>query len=121
MSLLNKFRPPKSTNSMKAIIEHLNDLLNTKREFGNYPRDYGLDSYIYLGSNEKIILKIIDDIHDCLNKYEKRVSDVEVIHMNTEDPFTRTFLITCKIEAQHYSFHLSFQAQKHFYQLEAVE
>ncbi len=67
MSFLSKFRKQKVNNDYKdEIFEHLCDLLNTKRGYGSYPRDLGLDSYIYLGSDRKIILQIIEDIKTCL-------------------------------------------------------
>lgn len=121
MGLLSHFRPSKPVEPIQEIVEHLNDLLNTKREFGSYPKDYGLDSYIYLGSNEEILKKVIEDIHDCLKKYEKRVTDVEVLYVSKEELFIRSFLIKCRIDTEHCAFRLSFQAQKHLYQVEVAE
>lgn len=119
MSLLSKFRKQIKTRDYKEnILEHLCDLLNTKKGYGSYPKDLGLDSYIYLGSNKKIVLQIIADIKDCLQKYEKRVCQIEVDHVPNENPFVVAFVIKCKIDGSACSFHLSFNRQKISYSLE---
>ena len=119
MSFLSKFRKQRNNNDYKdEIFEHLCDLLNTKRGFGSYPRDLGLDSYIYLGSDRKIILQIIDDIKTCFEKYEKRIRQIEVLHVPNENRFFLSFIIKCKINNNPCSFRLSFHHQKNSYCLE---
>lgn len=120
MSLLNKFRDKKQTNSPRDdLIEHLTDLLNTKRGFGSYSKDLGLDSYIYLGSDKKITLQIMQDIKTCFEKYEKRVSEVEVIPRESTSRFLQSFVIRCKINKEAYSFHLDFHSLNKSYVIEA--
>lgn len=122
MSLLSKFRKEKGkTNDREEIVEHLCDLLNTKRGYGSYPHDLGLGSYIYLGSDRKIILQIKKDIEACFEKYEKRVRQVEVVHVPTESHFYLSFVIKCKIENKAFSFRLSFHQQNKSYSLEVNE
>lgn len=124
MGLLNRFRKQNTRSHYKdEVVEHLTDLLNTKREFGSWPKDYGLDSYIYLGSNNKVVLQIISDISTCLEKYEKRLQQVEIVHVPTENSFVRSFIIKCKIENNPCSFHLFFDStnKKNPYSLEVKE
>src|SRR5215208_1745035 len=99
MSILSKFRQEKKKSDFRDnIFEHLCDLLNTKRGFGSYPKDLGLDSYVYLGSDRKIILQITEDVKTCFEKYEKRISHIEVIPITSESRFFLSFIIKCKIE-----------------------
>ncbi|MBA2368466.1 MAG: hypothetical protein H0V82_05520 [Candidatus Protochlamydia sp.] len=122
MTILSKFRPNQNKNSTRDnIFEHLCDLLNTKKGFGSYPKDLGLDSYIYLGSDRKIILQIIADVKSCFGKYEKRISHVEVIPKTSVGRFFLSFIIKCKIEHKAYSFHLSFHQQNKSYSIEVEE
>lgn len=118
MSLLDKFRQKKQGRDVSDnLLEHLSDLLNTKRGFGSYPHDLGLDSYVYLGSDKKITLQIMEDIKHCFAKYEKRVSHLEVVPIESKSRFFLSFLIKCKVSNQACSFHLNFHQQNKSYQI----
>lgn len=122
MSFLNKFRQEKEKKGIReSLLEHLNDLLNTKRGFGSYPTDLGLDSYVYLGSDRKIILQIMADIKHCFEKYERRIREVEVSSVPNESRFFLSFIIKCKIENKPHAFQLSFQRQNKSCTLEVDE
>lgn len=122
MSLLNNFRKHTGKLSYKdEILEHLCDLLNTKKKFGSYPIDLGLDSYIYLGTDRKIILQIMADIKTCFGKYEKRISQVDIVHVPNQSSFYLSFMIHCKIENKPWSFRLAFNQKNYAYHLEVKE
>lgn len=122
MGLLNKFRKhDKQPDRKEEILENLCDLLNTKKEFGGCQKDFGLDSYVYLGTTKKITFQIISDIKSSFEKYEKRISDVQVEHIPNENKFFLSFLIRCKIEEKLCSFHLSFNHQKNLFKVEVNE
>lgn len=120
MGLLNKFRKhEEKLNYQQEILEHVCDLLNTKKKFGVYPLEYGIDSYVYMGSDKKIVMEIIADIKGNLEKYEKRLQCIEIQSVPSPNRFLLSFLIKCKIEENPYSFHLSFHHQKNLFHLEA--
>lgn len=116
LGLLSKFRKTeKKIDTNQEIFEHVCDLLNTKRSLGTYPLDYGMDSYIYLGSNEKVVMQVMCDIKELLTKYEPRVDQVEIQHLPGPNCFFLSFLIKFKILKASYSAQLSFNgANKHF-------
>lgn len=118
MGLLDKFRKNKRTDRKEEILEHLCDLLNSKKEFGGCQKDFGLDSYIYLGSDKKIALQISADIKNSFEKFEKRIGQVEVEQVSNENRLFLSFLIRCKIENKPFSFHLSFNHQKNLFKVE---
>lgn len=119
MTFLNKFREDKKKGNEKDnIVEHLTDLLNTKKRFGSFLNDFGLDSYIYAGADPKAVILIAKDIKRSFEKYEKRIKDVEVSHIPNEKRFFLSFVIKCKIENNVHSFHLSLNQQNKFYHLE---
>ncbi len=121
MGLLNKFRSIKRPSFKEEIVEHLVDFLNTKRNFGAYPADYGIDSYIYLGTDQQVILQLIADVRAGLAKYEKRVHDVDIQPVSNENSSILSFRIQCKIEKVPHFFQLSFSNQKNLYHLEATK
>ena len=102
MSILNKFRQKKQHTSFKDnILENLCDLLNTKKGFGSYPKDLGLDSYVYLGSDRKIMLNIIEDVKSCFSKFETRIDDVEVIPIASKNRFFLSFSSNVQWKIEH--------------------
>lgn len=121
MGLLSKFRPKKGANIREEVVEHLTDFLNTKRNFGAYPKDYGIDSYIYLGTDHQVMMQLISDVRTGLEKYEKRVQDVVIEPTPQPNSFVLAFRISCKIEEISYQFQLSFQNQKNLFHLEAAK
>ena len=122
MSLLDRFRNKKCKENLREdILENLSDLLNTKKGFGSYAHDLGLDSYVYLGSDQKITLHIIEDIKTCFEKYEKRVSHLEVIPVESKSRFHLSFIIKCEINNKSCSFHLNFHHQNKSYHIEVEE
>lgn len=119
MGLLNKFRKVEQRlNYDEEIVEHLNDLLNTKKNFGYLPLDYGIDNYVYIGSNKKIITQIMADIKYCLDKFEKRVRAIKIQTVPNQNRFFLSFLVNCEIEKDQCTFHLSFHHQKNYFQIE---
>lgn len=120
MGLLNKFRKDTRRVSIKEeIFEHLTDFLNTKRNLGVYPIDYGIDSYAFLGSDKKIFLQFVSDIKGGLEKYEKRVRDVEVDSVPNSSSVLLSFRIRCTIEEIPHTFQLSFHQHKHIFNWES--
>jgi predicted component of type VI protein secretion system len=116
MSLLSHFRKgEKKKTEVEEIFEFICDLLNTRRSFGAYQKDLGLDTYVYLSSNNQIAGKIIQDIKDCINRYEKRVVVIDVLPVSNESNFLLSFIIKCKIKDKDHLFRLSFHQQKKFF------
>jgi predicted component of type VI protein secretion system len=113
MSLLNKFRKNiKKTDLKEEIFEHICDLLNTKKTFGAIEKELGLDNYVYIGSNKEMNKKIISDIKFCLEKYESRIQVIDILSIPSQNHFSLSFLIKCKINNQSHSFQISFYQQK---------
>ena len=113
MSLLNKFRSKATKKDLKEeIFEHICDLLNTKKGFGTYQTDLGLESYIYTGSHNIMDKKIIRDIKQCLGKFEPRIQIEDIESVPNNNPFFLSFVIKCKIENVPHAFQISFHPQK---------
>lgn len=119
MGLLDKFRKNSKKRSIKEeVVEHLADFLNTRRNVGSFPADYGIEPFVDLGKDKCFTLKIIADIKNGLQKYEKRIQEIEVTSFPSESSFHMAFRISCKIEERSYAFQVSFHSQNKIFQLE---
>src|SRR3990167_1268456 len=103
MSFLNKFR----TNDGK------------KKTFGTWDNEFGLDNYCYPGSREEIGEKIIQDIQNNLERFEKRIQVVEIKPITNENPLCYTFQIKCIIEEIVHFLILSFHHHTKSFNVEA--
>ncbi|MCE5318040.1 MAG: GPW/gp25 family protein [Parachlamydia sp.] len=120
MGLLDKFKKTSKKRSVKEeVVEHLTDFLNTRRNMGTYPADYGIETFVDLGTDKYIVLKIVADIKNGLEKYEKRIHDVEINSIPSESSFHLAFRISCKIQDFSYAFQISFHSQNKIFQLES--
>jgi predicted component of type VI protein secretion system len=118
MGLLNQFRE-KKLNRKDEVIEHLVDFLNTKKFSGSFPLDYGIESYVYLGSSNRALMQFMSDLKADLEKFEKRLKDIEITNIPSESSFLLCFSIKCHIEETPFSFQISFSHQKNSFQLES--
>lgn len=119
MSLLNKFRSLVTKKDLKEeIVEHICDLLNTKKGFGVYQDDFGIDSYIHVGSDKTINKKIIDDITRCLEKFEKRIKIESIEAAPCDNAFFLAFSIQCRIQNVSHSFQIAFHQYKKTFEKE---
>ena len=114
MSLLSYFRTNKKSVE-EEIYESICDLLNTRKSFDSIQNDLGLDTYIYLSSDNQSIYQIIDDMKACINKYEKRVVLLNVKNIPSNTVFTLSFEITCTIKNKNHTFRFSFEQQKRLF------
>ena len=116
MSLFSHFRKDKAKLSeIEEIFESICDLLNTKRTFGAYQRDLGLDTYMYLSSNHELAKQVVNDIKDCISRHEKRVVVYDVLSAPSNNIFLLSFVIKCKIKNIPHLFRLSFHHQTNFF------
>ncbi len=118
MGLLSKFRTNRSPTIEAEILENIADLLNTKKTFGAYASDLGLDSYFYAHSDGRMIQQIMQDIRTCLETYEKRIQVQDILSLPSKNRFFLSFMIKCKVKALSVCLHLSFHHQKNIFNVE---
>ncbi len=121
MSLLNKFRSIVAKKDLKEeIVEHICDLLNTKKGFGVVQEDFGIDSYFHVGSDKTMNKRIIDDIKRCLEKFENRIKVEEISAVPSDNSFFVSFAIKCKIQNSSHTIQIAFHQQKKTFEKEVA-
>ncbi|HNA62090.1 MAG TPA: GPW/gp25 family protein [Rhabdochlamydiaceae bacterium] len=119
MSFFNKFRKKEAQKNLhEDILESICDILNTKASFGNYDKTFGMNTYIYLSYNNRVTKQIIEDIENCLKKYETRIQITAIKSVPGKDLFSLGFLIQCKIQKNTHSFQLAFQTERRKFESE---
>lgn len=113
MGFFNKFiKEGVKKSDHEEILDSICDLLNTKISFGAYQKDLGMNTYIYLSSNSTVSKQIIQDIKHCLEKYETRITILDIRPAPSKDALSLGFVIQCKIQKNPHAFHLAFQSQQ---------
>lgn len=109
MGLLNKFRKDgKKKDYEEEVVSNLTSLFNTKRYFGAWQRELGLQNYGNINSYKGTIKEIISDIQYNIRHYERRIELLSIESMESDTPFTLRFQIKCKLGGKFHSFYVGF-------------
>lgn len=99
MAFFNKFdRTPgmKSIDPyLASIVENLNNILNTKRDYGSFLANLGIRDMNEYRSRDDISNVLIEDVKKNIKDYEPRVELVDITPQKTEMSFVLSFKIEC--------------------------
>ncbi len=103
MALFKKFEYRKSKSTPREeflldIVENLNNVLNTKREYGSILNDFGIRDLSDHYSRDVLTKAIVAEVKYCIGKYEPRVRLTGVEQMEDENPFRLAFRINCVLK-----------------------
>jgi type VI secretion system lysozyme-like protein len=99
MAFFNKFdRTPgmKSIDPyLTSIVENLNNILNTKKDYGSFLANLGIRDMNEYRSRDDISNVLIEDVKKNIKDYEPRVELVDITPQKTEMSFVLSFKIEC--------------------------
>lgn len=102
MALLSKFadrsRIPPGSEHIASIVANLNNVLNTKREYGSFLPDYGIGDLSGHQTRDDVARAVIGEVRECIERYEPRVHLNEIIYENDSNPLRLSFTIRCTIK-----------------------
>ncbi len=107
MALFSKFmRNRNSGNSggglsndvIRDIVDNMNNILNTRKGYGSYLKDYGIRDLNEFNSRDGMIEIIIDEVVRCIEFYEPRIRIVKVIKETETDMFKLSFKMECVVQ-----------------------
>ena len=115
MALFKKFELRKSRLTPKDqflldIVENLNNVLNTKREYGSILSDFGIADLSDHYSREVLTKAIVEEVKNCIGKYEPRVRLVAMKQMEDENPFRLAFRMDCVLKDSAQSLQMIFDS-----------
>lgn len=99
MSFFDKFdRHRKASHIdryLASIVENLNNILNTKKDFGSILSDMGIRDLNEFRSQDDIAAVVMEEVKKNIEKYEPRVKLVKIKPEKTESSFILSFKIEC--------------------------
>ena len=93
-----------------SIIDNLNNILNTKREYGSFLADFGIRDLNEYTSQDHIATAIIDEVKENIEKYEPRVEIINISRSEDRNPFHIAFNIECEVRKNAQSLHMVFDS-----------
>ncbi len=101
MALFNKFihkdDKTRTYDSIQDIVENINNILNSKKDYGSYLMDYGIRDLNEFNNRSGMIKIIIEEVFRCIEKYEPRVRILNVANEKETNIFELSFRIDCVI------------------------
>ncbi|MCH2205678.1 MAG: type VI secretion system baseplate subunit TssE [Lentisphaerales bacterium] len=92
------------------IIENLNNILNSKRTFSTYLKDYGVADFSHFSAKQDIIDAVMEEVEESINKYEPRVKVLEMEELPDTGPFRMSFKMNCIIHKSNKSIKMVFDS-----------
>lgn len=102
MALFNKFLrnndERQAPDELSGIIENMNHILNTKRDYGSYLKDFGIRDLNEFNDRDGIADIIIQEVIGCVERYEPTVKIINVTKETETDMFKLSFRIECVVK-----------------------
>jgi type VI secretion system lysozyme-like protein len=80
---------------LASIVENLNNILNTKKDYGSFLTDLGIRDLNEYRSRDDISTILMEEVKKNIEDYEPRVELVDISPQKTEMSFVLSFKIEC--------------------------
>ncbi len=114
MALLDKFRTNTNSDSrsdIESILDNLSEVLNTRRGYGSFLKDFGILDLSDQASREQIALAVVKEVQRCIEAYEPRVVVHEFKEVPQLHPTRIAFSLVCSIADQDRPLNMVFDTQ----------
>ena len=121
MGLLRKLVSEKQENEedeIKSIIDNLNNILNTKRDYGFFLKDFGIPDHHHLNSSEHIALMVINEVTKNIEHFEPRIKLIDIVATKDDRLFRLSFRIDCMVKNTTHSLSLFLDPIRNNYQVD---
>ena len=91
-----------------SIVDNLNNILNTKRGYGSFRKDFGIRDLNEYSNRAAIAHAVVAEVRENILRFEPRVKIVDVVLENDDNPLHLSFRIECTISAAAQAYRLIF-------------
>ncbi|MEH0021065.1 MAG: type VI secretion system baseplate subunit TssE [Desulfobacter sp.] len=114
MAFMNKFIPSerrkRNPETYEDIIENLNNILNTKKDYGALLEDFGIRDLNEFNSKEGIIKIVMEEVVRNIETYEPRLIVQEIESVDSQSLFQLSFKIKCTVKDEKRSLNMVFDS-----------
>lgn len=114
MALFNKFMDFKKSGSSNAellsIVENLNSVLNTKKDYGSFLTDFGIRDMNEYTSLDDIVQAVMKEVKHNIEQFEPRVRVIDIKVMQDDNPFSLSFSVECLVRGNSRSLNMIFDS-----------
>ena len=97
---------------VEPVLRNLRHILNAKRGYGSILEDFGIADLSHCASREALVEILTEQIRQTIERYEPRVTILDVIAAPNERPSQISMVLTCVLKAEQASFDLVFDAAR---------
>jgi type VI secretion system lysozyme-like protein len=98
MPLFDRFFLDKRKDAdLRSVVDNLNHMLNSRKTFGTYLRDYGIGDFNEYKARQKIIDTVIAEIKESIRRYEPRVVLDSIREVESDSPFKIRLEMRCVV------------------------
>jgi type VI secretion system lysozyme-like protein len=97
--LLKRFykRKRAADSDLAAIVDNLNHVLNTKKGFGSWLKDFGIGDYNEYRARQKVVETIVREIKENIERYEPRVRLEDISEVKSDSALRLRFQVKCAL------------------------
>ena len=114
MAFMNKFVPSEKRKSAperyEDIIDNLNNILNTKKDYGSLIKDFGIRDLNEFNNKEGIIKIVVEEVLRNIETYEPRLVVKEIESVDSDALFQLSFKIRCMVKDEKRSLDMVFDS-----------
>jgi type VI secretion system protein len=93
---------------LASIVENLDNILNTKKNYGSFLNDLGIRDLSEYSSKDDIASVVLEEVKKNIEQYEPRVELVDITAQENDSPFVLSFEIKCVVRKNAKSLHMVF-------------
>ncbi len=113
MALFDKLagdgRTPPSRAGLERTLRNLENVLNSKRGYSSpLLDDFGIRTLTEYGSREAIVGAVMQDVRECIERYEPRLRLDHIAIGETASPLKLSFILKCTLRSDPHELQISF-------------
>ncbi len=115
MALFEKFKSQHQKENgiqreIENILDNLNNVLNTKKGYGYFLKDFGIKDLNQYTTKDHIVSAVMEEIRNNIEKFEPRLELNRIILLENKDVFCISFRIECTLKNSKHALEIEFDS-----------